>query len=558
MLVSSIFLLSFISAEQFNSSILDSGTVYSSPSVVVDSLGVKHIVYSKGDSLVYINSADNFSNEVLISNSLGTYNNPVIDMDSNGIIHLVFGTNCGGHNYYTNSNNWNSIIELDLTSCEEDIDLLVDENDKVIIAGQKEFGTNNNKDIMIVTSTDFSNFNYQRIQKPTHQMNPHIALDSNNNIHLVYYDWSDGIAMQDGEMTGQYKIRYRNSIDNYATEENISNANQSYGADIAIDSLNNIWVTYKSTELSWWTGEAFTYGDIFLADRNSNWTSERITSEPTFYLLNRPTSITISSDNAKHFTWSEWKDVWQENESIHVMYARHNSPTIVTLQDISFEEQLGWAVIVMDSEQNPYIVANIHSLAQYEAVVEAEDPFLALQGQVNNLTIKLIELENKYNQLESKTNLLETLLNALTSKVNSLWASVFPPKDDCNSMSAFTCSGNSKVENKFKCAYGFGTDSSCQVGKCVASLNYKNKTTCSFGCNSTSLTCNPEPAKIDCSIVLPTYTCSYGYSVMTSFKCASGKGSDTSCYDGFCTKPVKQWLSCPVGCNSSDGRCIVN
>jgi hypothetical protein len=521
-LVSSLFLITFISAEQFNSTILDeSQAIYSTPAVAIDSDGVKHIVYSLGDSLVYINSLDNFEDKIIISDSLGSYNNPVIAIDS-GVIYLAFGTTCGGSTYYTNSNDWNNLIELDMNSCDEDLDILIDDTETLFIAGQKDFG-GNDYDIILASSTDFTNFNYQRIQKPARQVNPHIALDSGNNIHLVYYDWSDGIALEKGEMTGQYKTRYRNSIDNFVSEESISNANQSYGADIAIDSNDNVWVTYKSTEFSEVEGEPFTYGDIFLADRNSNWTSERITAESTFYLLNRPTSIIIDEINAKHFTWSEWKDVSQENESIYVMYGRHNSPTTTTLEDISFEEQLGWAAISIDSNGNPYIVANIHSLADYSLLEET--PQLSLQ----DLQDQIDELNNSLLQLENRVSFLEEVINNMKIYFSDFW-SYFLSEDKCLN-SETQCLGNA-------------------VQQCV-NHEWVDGNVCANGC--TNGECNKE----DCTTKPNEYFCLGTYSKYTDYYgCKAGQGTATACNFGQCSSYVRTGRYCGYNkCNPLNGLC---
>lgn len=518
-------LLTLIQAIDFNSSILDPGQVHSTPGLKIGHDGTKHIVYSTGNSLIHINSKDDFNEKFVISDTFSDYNNVNIAIDSNEVIHVVFGTACGGTTYYVNSLNWSNVIPLQMNSCGETLDIDIDKNGRLIIVGQHAIPTGT-YDIIIATSNDFNNFNYQRIEKIANQMSPRIALDSDNNIHLVYWDWSDGIGEYEGQPMALYKLRYRNSLDNFTVEENISIANQSHNGDIAVDSNNDIWVIYKSTLYNYIDGEALTYGDVILTDKDSSWAVTRITNESIFYMADRPASIAIDKNNAKHFTWNEWKNRSEENEYINVMYGKHNSPTVITLQDVSYEEQLGWASIDIDENDNPYIAANIHSLAEYFQTTEENQT----ENNFTNCSCceELELLKTRVTILENKTNTLERFMNAVLS-----WSSDF--------LSYWT-SPDKCTNNQMRCG-GTGTQ------KCI---NYRwvNQVTCLNGC--TNGVCNKE----NCSAIPQTYSCAYSnrYSKTNLFKCTYRQGTDTSCNPGKCQ--ASSYLQyCGNGCDILTGKC---
>ncbi|MFA5764447.1 MAG: hypothetical protein WC915_06585, partial [archaeon] len=300
----SLFLIGSVLAEEFNQTIIDN-TCVSVPAMAYDKVrNITHTVWSEGNVLIYSNSTSNLTEKTNISNNYTNYNNPVLRLDSNGMPHLAFNAYAGSpywKTFYTNSNGW-IIRDTGIGNNEEEIDLEIDHSDKLYIAGQKtNLNTGDDSNIHILSSTDFINFNDKEIVKPGIQINPKLAVSSNNNISLIFFDWSDGVI----NGVGQYKTRYRSSSDNFVSEQNISNATQSFGADISIDSDDEVWVSFKDTTYS---EQGFDKGDVFLAKKSDNWNKERVTSDSIDFMQDRPVSMAVGKNKVKHLVWTEWRN----------------------------------------------------------------------------------------------------------------------------------------------------------------------------------------------------------------------------------------------------------
>ena len=536
LLVLGIFFFSFlvipsISAITFNSTILDSSEkVYTSPALKIDSTGINHLVYSKQNELIYMTSFDKYLERKVISNDSSFYTNPVIDIDTNEVAHISFIAYKDGkwRQYYVNSNDW-IIKELDIGNGQEVISIKTDSKNKVYITGQKEIGDGEEMNIILASSTDYENFDYQTIHKSGHQLNPVIDIDSLDNIHLIYWDWSDGV--KDG--AGLYKTRYRNSIDGFTDEETISDADQSYGADIKIDKSDNIWVAFKDSDKSY-PDMPFDSGTIYLANRSSKWAKQQI-QDVTTYIQERPLSLSISDDGIKHVSWSEMN--WTPGEEfpkdkVLVMYGVVNSPVVVTLQDVGFLPDLGF-VSIDTYDNKPYLVANIHSLVDYSLLQETPT--------IDDLLKEINDLKQNITQINERVTLLETLVDKIREFIEA--TKIFPLFKEFWIWQ----------ESPKQC---FVSDKQCvnNVSYSCSNYTWQVNQSCQWGCGANNQ-CASQPNE-NCLLKPSTFSCRYTYySVEKDYNsCKSGYGNATSCKPGYCTHNSK-WTRCSNGCNVDTGLC---
>jgi hypothetical protein len=128
-------------------------------------------------------------------------------------------------------------------------------------------------------------------------LNPNIAVDSDNNIHVAYYDLT----------TGKYQIFYKRSTDggvNWTTKRLTYNDGDSWKPAIAVDSDNHVHIT--------WSDYTPGNGEIYYkksTDGGATWTTRRLTYSD-HYSLN-PT-IAVDSNNYIHIAWEEMIPVNRE------------------------------------------------------------------------------------------------------------------------------------------------------------------------------------------------------------------------------------------------------
>jgi hypothetical protein len=117
---------------------------------------------------------------------------------------------------------------------------------------------------------------------------PAIAIDSSDNIHVVWFD----------DSSGNYEIYYKKSTNggaSWITKRLIWNSGHSWYPDMAIDSGDNIHVVWEDSTPGNWE---------ILYKRSTNggasWTSKRLTWNPEF---SRHTAIAAGSSNHIHVVW---------------------------------------------------------------------------------------------------------------------------------------------------------------------------------------------------------------------------------------------------------------
>lgn len=521
--------LSLVLAVDFNSTILDSNKAYLNPSIVIDqSNGVSHMFWSNGQDLIYTTSLDT-SKKIILYSGVQQVGNIQTVMDSNKVIHLVFSTYNQTYKYfYMNSLNWKP-IDLNINYYENTPSIAINPLDNSIyialVDGKTGVGGSPTEDnIVIASSSDYTNFNYQYLNKPDYQMNPVIRFDRTGILHLIFWDWKDGIGTnKNGEGVGLYKTRYSSSLDNFQSEQNVSTADRSYGADMQVDSNNNIWVIFKDSTEDY-VGEEFGSGVIWLADKDSNWAKQKVSGLKSF-MQDRPLSLSISSDNTKHFVWSEMN--YTPNigygDKVYIMYGKSDLSISTQLQDVGFNPALGYVHIATDNRNQPLVLANVHSIAFYQETI----PEIDLQRLINELQFNLTQMQNKIDSLETRVSFLEQVVNAIKLFFIDFW-SYFESPDKC-------------INNQLRCS-----GNNTQI--CT---NYKwtNKDNCSNGC--TNGKCNKE----DCTKLPIIHSCQWGYSTSSKYYCPYKQGTNTQCNAGQCKINWDGWTYCKNKCNVTTGLC---
>lgn len=361
----------------FDEQVIDPNEIRGEPAIAIhESTGKVCLVWSRHYDIVYACSDDNYTIN-LIDDDLPLYTHPDAQFDSSGNLHIAYSayvhSDIDDHTFYYNTLD-QQVIDLEIGYSQDDVDLEI-VNDEIYIASVDYRGTGNT-DIAILYSDDYENFTVTYIEKELRQKQP-IIEHCNGTIDLIYYDWSDGTSGG----AGLYKIRYRSSSDNYATEQTISPAQQSYDPDMVHDSSCNLWVSYKDTTETEEEME-FNYGILWLADKNSGWSRTQLT-DMILYQQNRPPALSITQGDVLHLAWTEWtRHSTRDYDTVELKYANTLNLTDQVVSDTTAEDGLGH-VDMTDDEQYVYIAANMHSLLLY-----SERPYADPIDPVQNIAIK--------------------------------------------------------------------------------------------------------------------------------------------------------------------------
>ncbi len=349
---------------------IDYGEVSGIPTTTVDNLGVQHLLWSKVTEVMYSNSADNFNNLLPFGYVHGTrdFSNLAMTFDNNGNVHVAYNVYSISkekwETHYTNSTDWNARF-LEMGNSTENVDVKALSDGRVVVVGQRPTGSQG-MNLVLATSVpspegwwyppaNYDTFDYRELNQSADQSNPRMVIDSKDNIHLAYRDWSDGNG----------KVKYRSSLDDFASEETISSAPQSYGHDMALDSNGNVWVSYKDTRNIIDGSDSSQSADIFLADKESGWSSTRVTSLPISFKELRDTALTIDSFDNKIVAWDQLSD---DKSSVGVYYASTGNSLLKTFVDSSTNTNLGY-LDIGSYGSTIYLAANLHSLVNYSIVV---------------------------------------------------------------------------------------------------------------------------------------------------------------------------------------------
>lgn len=244
-------------------SVIAAGTFVQSPNrgLVVTQDGTLHSFYKDDtpSNVYHSYSSDlglSWSEEAITTGS--TYEQGFIKAatDSKGNIHVVWVGKTAAHVYnniryrkYTKGSGWGSIVEI----TEEDISntipgISTDSSDNPHLVWQH----NSSPEMIYYRKSSDGGSSWDSIVnltsgESTGQIEPCIAIDSNNYIHVAWV----------GVVSGISEIRYKKYTDSWSgiTEVTSSSLDWQYGPDMAVDSSDNIHLTW----FGYWDEENYYY-----------------------------------------------------------------------------------------------------------------------------------------------------------------------------------------------------------------------------------------------------------------------------------------------------------
>ena len=234
----------------------NSGDSYD-PAIAVDSSNNIHMVwcdYTPGNSEIYYKRSTDggltwSDSQRLIWNS-GNSSYPAIAIDSNNNLHVMWHDWTPGNweIYYKRSTDggstWNATKRITWTSSDSyDPEIAIDSNNNLHVVWYDS--TPGNYEIYYKRSTDGGSTwgaTKRLTWNSSNSIHPAIAIDSNNNLHVVWWD----------STPGNWEIYYKRSTDgglSWGAMKRLTwNSGSSCDPAIAIDSNNNIHVVwYDST-----------------------------------------------------------------------------------------------------------------------------------------------------------------------------------------------------------------------------------------------------------------------------------------------------------------------
>jgi hypothetical protein len=228
-------------------------------------------------SFLFVKNMESLAADNLSSNP-GESEEPAIAIDSNGVIHVVWGDDTPGNIeiYHKSSTDggttWTGANRLTWNpGSSRDPAIAIDSFDNVHVVWQDY--TTGDYEIYYKKSTNGGStwLATKRLTWNSSQStDPAIAIDSSNNIHVVF----------DDDMFLKNEIFYKKSTNGGATwiTERISwNSGYSYAATVATDSSDNIYIVWYDFSATPGSAEIFFKKS---ADGGATWTFRRLTWNP--------------------------------------------------------------------------------------------------------------------------------------------------------------------------------------------------------------------------------------------------------------------------------------
>ncbi|MBD3216356.1 MAG: hypothetical protein GF311_27330 [Candidatus Lokiarchaeota archaeon] len=199
--------------------------------------------------------------------------------------------------------------------------------------------------------------------------NPSIAVDSSNNLHVVWKDTTIGTWGSDAEIfycnyTNEYGWSNATVISDDATNWNNGN---SYDPEIAIDYLDNLHVVWRDRTVGWWGGGALTDEEIMYCNFTvgTGWSNASIISDD-FSNWNTGNSykpsIAVDSSNNLHVVWYD-HTIGTWGSDAEIFYCNYTSATGWSNATVISDDATNWNTgssyspsIVADTEDNLHVV----------------------------------------------------------------------------------------------------------------------------------------------------------------------------------------------------------
>lgn len=341
-----------------------------SPSMAINSSGGIHVVWHDyiggNDETFYSGSSDGgttWSPVINVSNNYGPSYNPAVAVDSGGNVHAVWNDQASGFTQivYSKSTDggatWSAITDISKSSrgTSESPEIAVDSANNIYLVWQDDAPANG--DIFCSKSADggatwsapvnvSNNYGYSGYAA--------IDLDSSNNLHVVWQDTTPE----------NVDILYSKSSDGgvtWSSTVDISNdSGSSYLPAIAVDLGNNIHVV--------WYGLVGGDGEVFYSkstDGGATWSAAVNVSKTT--TSSQEFAIAVDSGTNIHVAWVEYLPGNPE-----IFYSKSTDGGITWNAAVNVSKNSGSVyspAIAVDSSNNPYILWQGDALGNFQIFI---------------------------------------------------------------------------------------------------------------------------------------------------------------------------------------------
>ncbi len=327
------------------------------PSLAVDSNNNVHIAWNDdrdGNEEIYYTKLDNNGNTLVEDRRLtfapaASYV-PSLALDSNNNVHIAWNDDRDGNYeiYYTKlDNNGNTLVEdRRLTFAPADSwapSLALDSNNNVHIAWRDD--RDGNREIYYTKLDNDGNtlVDDRRLTfDPAYSYRPSLAVDSNNNVHIAWWDSRDG-------GTEIYYTKLDNNGNTLVDDRRLTfDPASSRYPSLALDSNNNVHIAWEDYRHGNSNSEIY-YTKL---DNNGNTLVDdrRLTFDPAYSSW---PSLALDSNNNVHIAWHDDRD---GNYEIYYTKLDNNGNTLVDDTRLTFDPA-GSVVpsLALDSNNNVHI-----------------------------------------------------------------------------------------------------------------------------------------------------------------------------------------------------------
>ena len=431
-------------------STLDSGY----PSIAIDNMGNIHVVWQ--DKTNYDNSGtdqDIFykmfnvttqswtTTQVVSTESTATSEFPSLAIDSKNNVHVVWDdatdySNAGTDYdifykmFNTTTQSWTTtqVVSTDSTTTSDFPSLAIDSQNNVHVVWEDLTDTNaagSDWDIFYkvysATTQTWSNLKVVSTESTAGSYTPNIAIDSKDNVHVVWYDTTDyGGSGVDGDIF--YKM-FDSNTKTWGTTIVVSTDSTSDSAKpkIAIDTQNNVHVVWE--DYTDYAGSGGADYDIFYklySPLTKTWsTTQVVSTESTGYSLD-PSLITDSQNNV-HVIWQDYTNYAGSGNDADIFYKMYNltasawGPTQVV--SIESTQPSNHPNIAIDSQDNLHVVWD--DTTDYAGAGADADIFYNLLVNLNNLPITVTKTEVSTQVTTQNNTITQTTTQVETSVIST-------------------------------------------------------------------------------------------------------------------------------------------